>query len=224
MAFKTGQTSVQKGKITSYERVGEGTKGDRITITYTRTDEGGDATKQVTANKLYSSFSTTEKELLKEAATTKGELTLTKTFTQTPGEEEGKGFWNLTGIGPASDFVPKPPTTNKFNKGGYTGAKSSNIYDSAGAKAGGVLHDAVAVSIAQKGKDTTTAHIATVARELLSLSTQLENEARASKDNKSTTKETTPVAESLPNHCRTTNAVSTSTTDFDSLDDIEVEL
>jgi len=208
-AFKNGQESTQKITNVKYTRVGEGTKGDRISITYNRVD-GNNPTQEMTTAKLTASFTEDEKKLLKESVETKGELTITKVFDQKEGSD--KGYWNLKEIKPADSFVPKVSNSFKNNK------TSKPAFDSSGAKAGGVLHDAVAVSIAQKGKDVTVADISDIARKLLKLSTELEDEVRSG---------ISTVSNSDKQEVMSKPATSKVTDNFDSLDDLdslEIEL
>lgn len=176
MSFKNGQESVQKAKVLNYERTGEGTKADKIIITYIRTDNTDN--KELQASKLTSTFTAEEKALLQEAKKNQSEVTLTKVFSQPEGAE--KGYWNLSTIKAASEFVAKPPSKfngNKFS-GPSTQGNSKPAFDSSGAKAGGVLHDAVAVAVAKYGKEVTSEHVATLAQELLAISTALETQIR----------------------------------------------
>ena len=87
MAFKNGQESIQKAKVLNYERIGEGTKADKIIITYIRTDSQD--MKELQASKLTAAFTAEEKALLQEAKKNQSEVTLTKVFSQAEGAEKG---------------------------------------------------------------------------------------------------------------------------------------
>lgn len=180
--FKNGSLSTQKVKINSYVREGEGTPLDKTIITYTRTDGQGDG-KEMKATKFTSEFTKEEITLLKEVSSNKGELVLVKEFTEGKAKDgTPRGYWNLKTISPISTFVEKPqkppykPSSYKTNSN--TTSYTKGGYNEAGVKSGAVLHDAVAVAIAVNGKATTATQIASIARELLQLSTQLEEEVR----------------------------------------------
>lgn len=218
MAFKNGQESIQKAKVLNYERTGEGTKADKIIITYIRTDSQD--SKELQASKLTSTFTAEEKTLLQEAKKNQSEVTLTKVFSQAEGAE--KGYWNLSTIKAASEFVAKPPSNFKGGKfAGNTQSTSKPAFDSSGAKAGGVLHDAVAVAIAQHGKSVTSAHVAALAQELLGISTNLENQIREGNAPKPTlTKATAPPAVVEAKKAEPEPSFDT----LDDLDSIEIDL
>lgn len=218
--FKNGQESAQKTKVTGYTRTGEGTKLDKTTITYVRTDGQGDG-KEMTASKFTSNFSEEEKTLLK-SINGGGEAVIVKVFEKKDGAPNG--FWNLKALKPISEYVApvkkEYALNNKWgNKTNATSSKSS--YDQTGAKVGGVLHDAVAMAVANNGTNVKTYHVASIARELLSLSLQLENEVRNGKYDNSISINTN---NSLP---VTEPSVDNELESFDSLDDLdnlEIEL
>lgn len=181
MAFKNGTESQQKGKITGYERTGEGTKADKITINYTRTDD--DSNRMSTASKLTSNFSNEEKEMLKSASKNGEELVLVKVFEQKEGAE--KGYWNLKEIKSSNSFVAKPKST--FTPKGSASFAGKTPYNEAGVKVGATLHDAVAIVIAQHGNKTTVEQVGKIARELLKLSMTLEQEVKSGGHTETTT-------------------------------------
>ena len=84
-----------------------------------------------------------------------------------------------------------------------------------------MLHDAVAVAIAQYGKSVTSAHVATLAQELLAISTNLENQIREGNTPKQTiTKATAPPAIVESKKAEPEPSFDT----LDDLDSIEIDL
>lgn len=169
MSYKNGQESSQLAKIIGYERTGKDTKLDKITITYERQD--GNNKEPMKGSKFTSAFTEEEKNLIKDSKSNGTAVNIVKMFQGKEGAPGG-GYWNLKSIKPASEFKEKPKTqANGKSFGGKP-------FNEAGVKAGAVLHDAVAVAIAQHGKEVTTAKIETIAKELLILSTKLEEQVR----------------------------------------------
>ena len=215
--FTNKQESMQKAKVLSYERQGEGTKLDKIVLTYIRTDTEKPSTT-MTTSKFTNLFTDEEQTLLKSAKETKGEVVLVKVFDQKPGAE--KGYWNLKTIQAVDTYV-KIATKASNGRAPQT-AEAKSVYQSkggyneAGVKAGAVLHDAVAVAIAIHGKAVSVSSVATVARELLALSTQLENEVRDGFYNSKTPSVNTRDATSTSKP-----TVLDTLTKFDSLDDLD---
>lgn len=225
--FKNGATSTQKVKILSHARTGEGTKLDKTAITYTRTDGVGNGAA-LTASKFTSDFTNEEKLLIKGAETGNdgGEVVLIKEFTQKEGADHG--YWNLKTLAPISTFVEKPQKPAykaSYSKPSTTTATPARSgYNEAGVKAGAVLHDAVAVAIAVNGKSTTTVQVATIARELLALSTQLEEEVRNGNYNNTSTNSANSTNGSTNNVSKLSSVNKATVLDelkeFDSLDDL----
>lgn len=221
MVFTNGQESQQKGKITGYERIGEGTKVDKITINYIRTDN--DSNQASTASKLTSNFSNEEKEMLKSAAKNGDELVLVKVFAQKEGASQG--FWNLKEIKAASTFTAKPkPAFNKpaFNGGGGGNSFATKTpYNEAGVKVGATLHDAVAIVVAQQGTKTSVEQVGKVARELLKLSMALEQEVKSGEYNKPNESKPSQETKTITQSIKADSSLDDLDDDFDPL---EIEL
>lgn len=159
--------SFQKAEYVSHELTKRG-RSDYITLTYKRLD-GEDPGKEVKAGNFISKLDSESRTIIKNG----GMFVVEKT-------EDGK-FWPLTAIRDISTYKEKPAYTQQ-----YTG-KTSNVNNNNssstwsdgqyGAKVGGVMHDAVAIA----GKGAKMSFVKELAEQLLSLSYELEDNAKKGK-------------------------------------------
>ena len=103
-------------------------------------------------------------------------------------------FWPVTGFVDKAAVPPPKPAFGGGNGGGYKksfgGGGAKPAFNEAGVKCGAVLHDAVAVAIAQKKELVTVADITTIAEQLLRVSYILETKIKAGEFSSATS--TTP--------------------------------
>lgn len=168
--------STQLAAYQGYEKTTVGKNNTpAITVKYTRLD-GGDTQrgKDMTVRYLVGRLPQDSKDVLSNLKKGDHFVVIKK--------KEGE-FWNLDSFKPESEYKEKPPSTYPANTQAYTGRQANHAnskptggYDNIGAKVGGTVHDAVAIAVAE-GKPTVV-RIGTLARELLSLSYKLEEEAR----------------------------------------------
>lgn len=123
-------------------------------------------------------------------------------------------FWPVTGFVAVADVpAPKPAYTGG---GGFKKSSSSGPKDTAGIKVGAVMHDAVAMAVAQKKDLVTVADVTTVAEQLLTAAFVLEDRVRAG-DFKGTTTPSVGVKVVPP----TTNAPTTNNTLDNKIDSLD---
>ncbi len=189
-------TSTQLAKFVKRESTVVGKNNTpAVNVHYTRID--GESPKDMTVRYLVGKLPEASKNVL-QTLSTGDEFVVVK-------QKEGE-YWNLKEFKTADTFVAPPP---KAPWGGSSSSSSgsknttSSTYNTAGVKVGAVLHDAVALA----GTGSTTAKVAKIARELLTLSYQLETEVNAGTYITNTTTLATDTEENYTNDYGSTDAI-----------------
>lgn len=157
--------STQLATYQGYEKTTVGKNNTpAIIVKYTRLDGGEDQRgKDLTVRYLVGKLPQDSKDVLSNLK--KGDKFVVVK------KKEGQ-FWNLDSFKPESAYKPKETIYGSSNNTTHNNNSGIRNNNNTGIKVGAVLHDAVALA----GAGATVAKVATLARELLTLSYKLEEE------------------------------------------------